>query len=385
MSDRARRPAASSSCADAGDRCAAADRPHSGHFALVEVEEGARCSRGCPMRAASIRSARSMAAMPRPCSIPPAASPRIRGWRRADLHHARTQGRLSPRDDADDRQGPRDRHGPVDRSPRRLCRSEDTDAERAPDRLGHLNPAGDNPMNAPAMIVADGCPRRAHSASARNPLVMGIVALLVALAGIAWLLSPRTQRVHRQCLCEGRQQHGRAQGGRAGHRRAGAGQSARARRTAAGADRHCATSMRASPPPRPPGRCERRRRGCARRAAGACRGRPPARRGGVRAVQTNIALGRCRICPRGRRSCALRGAVAQGFATRRDVERMRATAVGAASALDRSRADREYGVTPGGDAGDRPVLEAQLPRRLQAAEARARATLASRARIATIR
>ena len=67
--------------------------------------------------------------------------------------------------------------------------------------------------------------------------------------------------------------------------------------------------------------------------------------------------------------------VADGFATKRDAERVRATAIGASSALERSRADRDVSqeqarVTQ----ARRPVLAAEVARAV-AVEARARAAL----------
>ena len=68
--------------------------------------------------------------------------------------------------------------------------------------------------------------------------------------------------------------------------------------------------------------------------------------------------------------------LAQGFATRRDVERIRTDAVGAASARDRSRAERNVTVSQAAVASARrPVLVAELAR-ARAVEARARAALA---------
>ncbi|HEY0312244.1 MAG TPA: HlyD family secretion protein [Allosphingosinicella sp.] len=66
---------------------------------------------------------------------------------------------------------------------------------------------------------------------------------------------------------------------------------------------------------------------------------------------------------------------AQGFATRRDTERVRSVAIGAASARDRSRADRDVSSEQAAVThARRPVLLAALDRAL-AAEARAHAAL----------
>jgi membrane fusion protein (multidrug efflux system) len=67
--------------------------------------------------------------------------------------------------------------------------------------------------------------------------------------------------------------------------------------------------------------------------------------------------------------------LAKGFATRRDAERINAAAVGAASAADRSRAERKVAAQQAGVArARRPVLEAQV-QAAQAAALRARAAL----------
>jgi len=67
--------------------------------------------------------------------------------------------------------------------------------------------------------------------------------------------------------------------------------------------------------------------------------------------------------------------MAQGFATRRDAERVRATAIGAASARDRSRADRDVSSEQAAvTQARRPVLVAQVAQ-AEAAVARARAAL----------
>ena len=64
-----------------------------------------------------------------------------------------------------------------------------------------------------------------------------------------------------------------------------------------------------------------------------------------------------------------------GFVTRRDAERVRADAIGADAARDRSRADRDVTLEQAAVAqARRPVLAAELAR-AQAAEARARAAL----------
>lgn len=228
-------------------------------------------------------------------------------------------------------------------------------------------------MNAPATIQAEAAPRR-HLRISRNPLIVGAVALLVALAGVAWLLSPRAsestdnayvkadsstvapkvgglvtdvlvqdnQHVHAgQPLVkiDMRDFNARVAAAEADLADAVAGVAdARAALAALGADRRLAVA-------------------------------------GVRAVQTNIRSADAEYARADADRARYEALLAQGFATRRDVERMRATAVGAASALDRTRADRDT-ATRQVDVtlARRPVLEAQLAK-AGAAEARARAAL----------
>ena len=95
----------------------------------------------------------------------------------------------------------------------------------------------------------------------------------------------------------------------------------------------------------------------------------------IRAAGTGIASADAELARAGSDRARYDALLQQGFATRRDAERVKATAIGAASAADRSRA--ELGVTSQQAAvtqARRPVLQAQL-QSAQAAALRARATL----------
>jgi len=229
-------------------------------------------------------------------------------------------------------------------------------------------------MNAPAMIhVETAAPKRRLRIS-RNPLIAGIVAVLIAIAGIAWLLSPRVSESTDNAYVKadsstvapkvgGLVTDVLVQDNQLVH----AGQPLvridmrdfNARVAAAEADLADATAGVAD----------------ARAALAALGADRELAIAGVRAVQTNISSANAEYARADADRARYEALSAQGFATRRDVERVRATAIGAASALDRSRADRDTAtrqveVT----LARRPVLEAQLAK-AQAAEARARATL----------
>jgi len=95
----------------------------------------------------------------------------------------------------------------------------------------------------------------------------------------------------------------------------------------------------------------------------------------VHAAQTSIQSADAEYVRASADNTRFQALMAQGFATRRDAERVRATAIGAASARDRSRADRDVtseqaAVTQ----ARRPVLVAQVAQ-AEAAVARARAAL----------
>jgi membrane fusion protein (multidrug efflux system) len=95
----------------------------------------------------------------------------------------------------------------------------------------------------------------------------------------------------------------------------------------------------------------------------------------IRAAQTSIRSADAEYVRAAADRARFEALAAQGFATRRDAERIRSVAIGADSARDRSRADRDVtseqaAVTQ----ARRPVLVAELAQ-ARAAEARARAAL----------
>lgn len=209
----------------------------------------------------------------------------------------------------------------------------------------------------------------------RNPIVAMLVALVVAAAGIAWLLAPRTSETTDNAYVRA---DSSAVAPKVGglvaavlvedNQRVRAGQPlvridpqefdarvAQARAAVADADAGVA-SARAS-----------------LAALGADEALARAR---VRSADTAIAAADAEY----RRAVADRSRfealATQGFATRRDAERIDATAVGAASARDRSRADRDVtseqvAVTN----ARRPLLQANVAQ-AEAGAARARAALA---------
>jgi membrane fusion protein (multidrug efflux system) len=237
-------------------------------------------------------------------------------------------------------------------------------------------------MNAPAAIQidtaeavdiepAEAAPRRRWR---RNPLLAAAVALLIALVGAAWLLSPRTAESTDNAYV-------RADSSTIAPKVGGlvaevlvrdnelvhAGQPLvridtrdfDARVAAAEADLADAVAGVAD----------------ARAALDALGADTQLAAAGVRAAQTSIGSADAEYSRASADRARYEALSAQGFATRRDLERIRATAVGAASALDRTRADRDVASRQAGvTLARRPVLEAQLAK-AQAAEARARATL----------
>jgi len=95
----------------------------------------------------------------------------------------------------------------------------------------------------------------------------------------------------------------------------------------------------------------------------------------VQAAQTAIGASEAEYARAAADRARFEKLASQGFATRRDAERVRAAAIGAASARDRSRADRRVSSEQAAVThARRPVLLAGLERAL-AAEARARAAL----------
>ena len=226
-------------------------------------------------------------------------------------------------------------------------------------------------MNAPVTIDAPVLTRRKLS---RNPLIAGAVAVLIALAGIAWLFSPRTsestdnaylkadsssvapkvgglvsailvrdnQVVHAGdplVRIDAQEFDAKLAGAQAAVQDAEAGvATARAALAALDADEHLAAAQ-------------------------------------VRAAQTSIQSADAEYVRAASDNTRFAALMTQGFATRRDAERVRATAIGAASARDRSRADRD--VTSEQAAvtrARRPVLIAQLAQ-AEATAAKARAAL----------
>ena len=226
-------------------------------------------------------------------------------------------------------------------------------------------------MNAPVTIET---PARVRRKLSRNPLIAGAVAILIALAGIAWLFAPRTsestdnaylkadsssvapkvgglvaailvrdnQVVHAGdplVRIDAQEFDAKLAGAQAAVQDAEAGvATAKAALAALDADEQLAAAQ-------------------------------------IHAAQTSIQSADAeyvRATSDNRRFAAL---MAQGFATRRDAERVRAVAIGAASARDRSRADRD--VTSEQAAvtrARRPVLIAQLAQ-AEATAAKARAAL----------
>ncbi|MEO7169039.1 MAG: HlyD family secretion protein [Sphingomonas sp.] len=208
----------------------------------------------------------------------------------------------------------------------------------------------------------------------RNPLIAAAIALVVAVAGIAWLLSPRTaESTDNAYLKADSSSVAPKVGGlvsavlvrdnqpvRAGDplvqidAQEFDAKLAAARAAVADADAGVATAR------------------AALAGLSADEGLAAAQ---VRAAQTSIQSADAEY---GRASAdrdRFEALVKQGFVTRRDVERVRATAVGAASARERVRADRD--VTSEQAAvthARRPVLLAQLAQ-AEAAAVRARAAL----------
>lgn len=226
-------------------------------------------------------------------------------------------------------------------------------------------------MNAPVTIDAPVAVKRKLS---RNPLIAGAVAILIALAGIAWLFAPRTsestdnaylkadsssvapkvgglvsailvrdnQVVHAGdplVRIDAQEFNAKLAGAQAAVQDAEAGvATAKAALAALDADEQLAAAQ-------------------------------------VHAAQTSIQSADAEYVRATSDNTRFAALMAQGFATRRDAERVRAVAIGAASARDRSRADRD--VTSEQAAvtrARRPVLIAQLAQ-AEAAAAKARAAL----------
>ncbi len=218
-------------------------------------------------------------------------------------------------------------------------------------------------MNAEATIdteTAVELPRRKRFAVPRSALVMGLIALAVAIAGIAWLTAPRSSETtdnaylradssdvapkvgglvaavlvrENQIVRAGdplvridtQDYDAKVQAAEAAVADAEAGvATARAALSALGADEQLASAQ-------------------------------------VRAAGTVIASADAELSRANADRLRYDALLSQGFATRRDAERVKATAIGAASAADKSRA--ELGVTSQQAVvtrARRPVLEAQL-------------------------
>jgi membrane fusion protein, multidrug efflux system len=229
-----------------------------------------------------------------------------------------------------------------------------------------------------ATIVADApyveAPARRRFAVPRNALIVGAIALLVAIAGIMWLVAPRSAEstdnayIHADSSAVAPKVGGLVtavlftenQQVRAGQplvridtqdyeAKVEAAQAA-----VADADAQVAT---------------------ARAALAALNADEKLASAQVRAAGTGIASADAEFSRAQADRARYEALLAQGFATRRDAEQVKATAIGAASAADKSRAD--LGVSSEQAAvtrARRPVLEAQV-QSAQATALKARAAL----------
>ncbi len=228
-------------------------------------------------------------------------------------------------------------------------------------------------MNAP--VAADTLvPERRRVRISRNPLIAGVVAVLVALAGIAWLLAPRTsESTDNAYLKADSSAVAPKVGGLIAAVLVHDNQQVRAgdplvridaQEFDAKLDAAQASLMDAMAGVR-----------TARAALAALDADEQLAAAQVRATQTSIQSADAEFARAAADRARFDTLIAQGFATRRDAERVRATAIGAASARERSRADldvtsEQAAVTR----ARRPVLIAQLAQ-AEAAEARARAAV----------
>jgi membrane fusion protein (multidrug efflux system) len=208
----------------------------------------------------------------------------------------------------------------------------------------------------------------------RNPLIAGVVAILIATAGVAWLLSPRTaESTDNAYLKADSSSVAPKVGGlvsavlvrdnqtvRAGDplvqidAQEFDAKLAAAQAAVADADAGVATAR------------------AALAGLNADEGLAAAQ---VRAAQTSIQSADAEYSRASADRDRFEALVTQGFATRRDVERMRATAVGAQSARERVRADRDVSSEQAAVThARRPVLLAQLAQ-AEATALRARAAL----------
>ncbi len=234
-------------------------------------------------------------------------------------------------------------------------------------------------MNAPlaADMLADAAPVRRRFAVPRNALVMGVVALVVAVAGLLWLTAPRSSEttdnayIHADSSAVAPRVGGLVaavlvsdnQAVRAGQpllRLDGQDYAARVRAAeAAVADADAGVAS-------------------ARAALAALSADEALAAAQRRAAGTTIAAADAEYSRAAADRTRFEALMAQGFATRRDAERVRASAIGAAAQRERSRAD--LGVSGEQEAvtrARRPVLQAQLAQaEANAAKARAARDLA---------
>ena len=211
-------------------------------------------------------------------------------------------------------------------------------------------------------------------ALSRKPLIVAAVALVVALAGVLWLLAPRTsESTDNAYLRADSTAVSSRVGGLVAEVLVRDNQAVRAgeplvRIDAEEFDARLA-SAEAALADAVAGVATAR---AALDGLGADAGLAAAR---VRAAQTSIQSSDAEYVRAAADRARYETLAEQGFATRRDTERVRSVAIAAASSRERSRADRDVTVEQAGVThARRPVLAAELAR-AQAAEAHARAAL----------
>jgi membrane fusion protein (multidrug efflux system) len=230
-----------------------------------------------------------------------------------------------------------------------------------------------NPAEAFAPAAAAAAPRRRFAIS-RKPLVMAAIAVAVALAGLVYMLSPRTAESTDNAYL-------RADSTNVAPRVGG---------TVAAVLVRDNQAVRAGDPliridsQEYDSRLEAAEAAVADAVAGVAAARAALAgfradeqlaASQVQAAQTAIGASEAEYARAAADRVRFETLASQGFATRRDAERVRAAAIGAASARDRSRADRQVSSEQAAvTRARRPVLLAGLDRAL-AAEARARAAL----------
>ncbi|MEI9851891.1 MAG: HlyD family secretion protein [Sphingomonas sp.] len=231
-------------------------------------------------------------------------------------------------------------------------------------------------MNAPVSIEIEieRETRPARRRLGRNPLIAAVVALLLALAGAAWLLSPRTSETTDNAYL-------RADSSAVAPRVAGLVAEVFVRDNQAV---HAGDPLVRIDTSEFDAKVDAAEANLAEAVAGVANARAALASldaeqhlaaAGVRAAQTSIRSADAEYARAAADRARYDALMERGFATRRDVERIRATAIGAASARDRSLADRDVASDQAAVTGARrPVLAAQLAQ-AEAVEARARATL----------